>query len=255
MTNFLKMRLLIVFVTACLLAPAVAQAQTATDIIQNYFDTVSNGDFNNWTKIKSAYIESVSYYNDDEFQSPIPSFLNKGKPVYVREYREYPYKTRRESYSDSLYTIPTSTMLWLKDKLVMSFAQMDPVVKPLREPNQNTFTPIFLSNLLRDSESISYEGVKKFPQDGISCHDIEVVTHTDTINYYFNTETYLLEYYKIFNETDTLNYARLANYQKIDGLLFHTEVYGMKNGRIFHSEKIKKIQLNAPMSPDKFRYR
>lgn len=245
--------ILAAFVMACILTGSV-QAQNANDIIQHYFDTVSNGDIKNWEKIRSVYIEAVSFYSQEEFDQSVPNFMNPARPSYVKEYRLHPYKLRRESYEDSTYRNLKSTMLWLHNKLIMRFGDMVPIIKPLKEPNAGDFDPVYLSKLLRKSKSIKYNGVKEFVTDSLSCYDIEIQTKDFAINYYFNTSSYLLEYYKVFNSSDSLNYARFYDYKNIDGLLFNMGTYGMKNGRIFHSVKIKRIQINCPIDPKKFEY-
>lgn len=240
----------------CLFSVEWAQGQTADEIIKHYFDTVSNGNIGNWKNIKSMYTEAVSFYSQEEADQSIPNLLHPPRPSYTTSYKVPPYKSRIESYSDSAHSQLESTFLWLPDKVIMWFKEMKPVVRPLKERTPSYSNPLALSNLLEKSESMTYKGVKAFPADGISCYDIEVHTQDQkVIDYYFNTHTYLLEYHKIHNSSDSLNYVRYYNYRDIgNGLLLYMDYYTMRRGRIFNSNSIKKIEINCPIDPEKFEY-
>ena len=237
-----------------LLVSGTAQGQNTDDIIRYYFETVSNGDLDDWHKIKSVYIEGVSFYNEQA--SAEPSMLNHMesiRPSYQKLYREWPDKLRIELYSDSTYNQFLSSNLWLHDKLITQFGNMEPIMKPLEMPNSWDFDPVYLSKLLDRSKSIEYKGTKHFEIDGIVCFDILVKTKELTVDYYFNRETYLLEYYKILNKSDSTNYVKLFDYKEINGLLFNMATYAMSNGRILHSYTISRIEINRPIEPGKFK--
>lgn len=245
-----------ILLTLCLFSVEWVQGQTAYDIIKHYFDTVSNGNIENWKTIKSMYMEAVSFYNQEEVDQSLPNLLHPTRPSYTATYKIPPYKSRVESYSDSTHSQLESTFLWLPDKLIMWFRDMRPVISPLKDRIPSYSNPLALSNLLEKSKSITYKGIKEFPADRMSCYDVEV--HTDdkkVTDYYFNTRTYLLEYHKIFNSSDSLNYVRYLNYKDIGGgLLLYMDYYAMKHGRIFNSNSIKKIEINCPIDPGKFEY-
>jgi hypothetical protein len=94
---------------------------------------------------------------------------------------------------------------------------------------------------------------RPFESDGISCFDIEVKSKDTHLNLYFNSTTYLLEYYKVFNTSESSNYTKFYNYKNIDGFVIEMSTQAMRNGRIFHSYQLKKIHLNHPIDPDIFR--
>jgi hypothetical protein len=245
-----------VVLTLCLFPIEWTQGQIADEIIKHYFDTVSNGNIENWKKVKSMYTEEVSFYSQEEADQSTPNLLHPPRPSYTKNYKVPPYKSRIEYYSDSTHSQLESTFLWLPDKRVMLFRQIKPVVTRLKDPDPSYSNPVALSKLLDKSESITCKGVKAFPADGMSCYDIEVHTQDQKIiDYYFNTHTYLLEYHKIFNSSDSLNYVRYYNYRDIgNGLLLYMDHYAMRHGRIFNSNSIKKIEVNCPIDPEKFEY-
>lgn len=253
MPIFIKSSLSIAIILTFLNAVS-AQKQTAIEIIQNYFDTVSNGNIKNWDTINSVVVESVNYYSQQEFDGLTPNLFNASEAGYHRTYREWPDKLRSEVYGDSAFTRLESFMLWLPDKVIMQFGNLSPTVNPRTEPFGWEFNPVLLSKSLKKNNAIRYHGIKHFETDGISCHEIELRIKESTVFYYFNTTTYMLEYSSVSSPADSKNHVRYLNYKCIDGLLFNMGSYAMKNGRIFHSTKTLTITINPSIDPEKFKW-
>lgn len=228
-------------------------AQDVDRIMQHYFDTVSGGNIGNWKKIKTAYIESISYYNEPNSvipSTPTPSLINS-PTKYRRTFRLWPDKLKLELYSDSTYTDLLSLNLWLPDKLILSFAHYDPIVKPSKGPSWD-FTPVYIHKLLTNAKSKKYKGVREFDSDSISCYVIEIVTDDVNLDLFINSSTYLLEYSKVFNPSDSANFVRYYDYRLINGFLIETRNFAMRNGVITQADRRTKIILNAKIDDDEF---
>jgi hypothetical protein len=81
---------------------------------------------------------------------------------------------------------------------------------------------------------------------------VDLVTKDQTTDLFFNTETYLLEYMKILNPSDSNNYTRYYDYKLINGFLIDTSSYGTRNGVITTAMKMTKIFLNIPIDKRAF---
>lgn len=236
-----------------LLIATTLYGQDASTILQRYFDTVSGGNIENWKKIKSVFIESESFYSQQNFESQA-SF----SPVrfhYLKTYREWPDKLKIEIYEDSTYSKFLSSTLWLpnKNKLILRFSNMQPIIKELKD-NPWDFKPVYLYERVKNSKSIIYKGIKNFELDSISCFDIEIKSKDNkTINLYLNTQTYLLEYWKILIESSTSNYVKFYDYKIVEGLSFHFVTQAMKDGQVFDFNRIKRVHINYAINPEIFR--
>lgn len=145
--------------------------QTARDIINRYLDTVSNGNVENWYKIKSIYTESESHYSQEAFDQKL-NFTNSDKPSFNKTYLAYPnnyriverYNMKIESYKDSAFTIPSSVSYFLTDKTVLLMANLPPIVKDPFEPDDyfSPHTPVFIRNIMNKSKSVELIGTKQF---------------------------------------------------------------------------------------------
>lgn len=227
--------------------------QNVDDIIQHYFDTVSGGNLDKWRNIKTVYIESTGYFNDSNLNissETIPSLM-KSKTNYSRVFREWPDKLKTELYEDSAHHILLGIHLWVKDKLVMTFRNMQPIIKKGNDLRWD-FIPVVIYDLFKNSRSKQYKGIKNFENDGISCFDIELVNKDQTTNLYFNRDSYLLEYMKILDPSDSNNFTRYHQYKLVDGFLIATSVYGTRNGVISDAITMTKIVFNVPFEKREF---
>lgn len=247
------MRLL--FVLALVLPVPVCNAQDALEIIERYIDTVSNGDINNWKKIKSIFRESQGSFSQQEFDGAIPNLSPQTR--YIKTYKVFsPDKEKIELYSDSTYH---EFLSGLPDQMILEFNNMPRIIKPVDRQKRRAsyFKPVEISELARENRSITCTGITEFPIDGISCFEIVVETTDKRIGLYFNTQSYLLEYTRISGETESFSdssYVRYTDYRNIDGLLFYMAYYATRNGRIFHSSKTKSIHVNYPIDRKKFQF-
>lgn len=170
------------------------QAQNATDIINRYLDTVSNGNLENWNKIKSAYIEYEVYHSQQNFEQATPNF-SIVKAHSSKLYKVWPDKEKIEIYEDSTFSRLLSSSYYLENKTVLIFHNMDPIIKsPWDDENMYfEFISARLQKLLHNNRSITLLGLKEFPVDGITCYEIEIRSKKFLYLIYFNTKTFLLE--------------------------------------------------------------
>jgi hypothetical protein len=133
-------------------------AQDAKEILQKYFETVSNGDIKNWDTIKSVYIESEGFYSQQSFDGQ-PDFSGT-KATYSRTYREWPHRLKTEIYEDSTYTrlLSYSLSLGNKNKMILGFKNTPSIVKPIKDV-QWDFNPVHLYKLVKKA-SVKYVGIK-----------------------------------------------------------------------------------------------
>ncbi len=145
------------------------RGQNPYEIIQHYIDTASDGDINNWAKIKTVYMESVGFYSQQKFDQSLPDF-SEIRPNYEKTYREWPDKSKTELYEDSTYNKFLSATLWLtkKNKLILTFNTMEPIIKPFNGELWD-FYPVVISKMVKESKAVKYKGIKNFITDGISC--------------------------------------------------------------------------------------
>src|SRR5687767_14751689 len=146
------------------LVASSAHAQSAEEIVNRYLDTVSNGNIENWNKIKSIYIENESYSSQQDFEKQI-NFLKIEKPNFNRLFGARRYGSRIESYDDSTYTNLKSTFYFLKDKTVVSLPHIAPMITKNSGKDSEFFseqTPVYIRNLLEKSSSAELLGIKEF---------------------------------------------------------------------------------------------
>lgn len=227
--------------------------QTAVEVIEKYIDTVSNGDIQNWYKIRSVLLEKEVFYGQEEYEQSGPNI--SGPTVhYDKTYRVFPDKSKAEIYADSTYNELESSWWYLGDRTIIQFKNMPPIIKKRPNPKLWNFKPIEILELMKESKSLSNKGVKDFRMEGVFCFDIEVEKGNGKIMHlYFDTTSYLLRFTKNSNEFESLSYATYGDYKVIDGLLFYTLTYAMKNGRIFFSSRTRKIHVNFPIDDKKFK--
>lgn len=248
----LTMKYLIIFL---LFALPFAHAQKAEEIVNRYLDTVSNGNIENWNKIKSIYIENESYSGQPEFEKQI-NFLKIQKPNFNRLFGARRYGSRVESYDDSSYTNLKSTFYFLKDKTVVSVPHIAPMITKNNRKNSEFFseqTPVYIRNLLQKSSATELLGIKKFENGSVSCYQVKIRTAERDYYLYFNTETYLLEYWNV-SHMDQSFLTRFYNYKKIGDFLMPMSTSAMRDGIVYQWNDTRKIELNPEIDPKLFIY-
>jgi hypothetical protein len=234
-----------------LCATTSLHAQDAKEILQKYFETVSNGDIKNWDTIKSVYIESEGFYSQQSFDGQ-PDFSGT-KVTYSKTYRVWPHWLKTEIYEDSTYArlLSSSLSLGNKNKTIQWFKNVPAIVTPIKDVQWH-FYPVILYRIVKKA-SVKYKGIRSFESGSISCFDVEVKSKDTHLNLYINSNTYLLEYLKMFNASDSSNYTKFYNHKNVGGFVFEMSTHSMRKGTIFFSYQIKKIHLNYPIDPDIFR--
>jgi len=242
---------------AFLLVSSIAYSQDAREIMNRYLDTVSNGNIENWNKIKSMYTESESYYSQQDFDQKV-NFYKTDKPSFHKHYTFPPYGSRNELYSDSTFSELQSTFYFLKDKTIIILGKSPPIInKNARKPSEfsSIHTPVFISNLVNKSSAIEMMGIKEFPLDGTWCYQIKVTTKGRNYYFYINTETYLMDYWTVNQEEDLNSLVKYYNYKRIGDFLMPMSYSAMRNGFVYNWTNHRKIELNPEIDPDIFIYK
>lgn len=243
--------LIIVFI---LLATSL-YGQDAREIINRYLDTVSNGNVDNWNKIKSTYIESEVCYSQQNFEQKV-SFLKPDKPSFHKSYRVPPYNHKIEIYEDSAFTRLLSSFYYLKNRTIILLGNIPPMIKE-PAPRDEFFSdhlPVQISKLVDKSKSIELLGIKQFPIEGLQCYEIKITTKGRNYVLYINTDTFLLEYWNGREDEDMSILAKFYNYKKVDGFLLPMSDCLMRNGVVYFWKNIKQIEINADIDPQLFNY-
>lgn len=223
-------------------------AQTPTELLNKYYDAVSFGDFRNWKKIKSARIETSGFYDHSRYNGnglPVQS-----EPSRAFIYRIWPDSCVIESFSDSLQV----TRLYnVGKKRVFVLYNMPPLElgnDGLYEPYFE-FEPIIVKHTVQRSKSVRLMGIEKI--DSIQCYNLRVTTKGLTWHFYFNTTTFLLEYWSN-SPTDEENptLTKVYNYKRVENVLISFSELKKKNNSVFYSSDIVKISLNTFIDPKKF---
>jgi hypothetical protein len=243
--------------TICLLVLSLsAYAQNARDIVNRYLDTVSNGDVENWKKIKSIYIENENYRRHIGFDHKV-NLLQIEKPNFNKYFGVEPHRSRIESYDDSTFTNLKSTFYFLKDKTVIISGHTPPVIRKNGRKRGEFFsehTPVYIRNLLDKSSAAELLGTKEFQADAIVCFHIKITTRGRNYHLYINTQTFLLEYWNVSLLNDPSALTKFYNYKKIGEFLMPMSTSSMKNGIALNWNNTRKIKLNPEIDPDIFNY-
>ena len=246
------MKFLIVFL---LFLSSFVYSQNEREIIHRYLDTVSNGNIENWNKIKSIYIENESYSSQQDFRKQV-NFLKIDKPNFNRFFGALRYGSRIESYYDSTYTNLKSTFYFLKNKTVVSLPHLAPMITKNSRKGTEFFseqTPVYIRNLLQQSSATELLGIKEFESEGVSCYLIRINTTERNYYLYINTENYLLEYWNVSHEDQSF-LTRFYNYKKVGDFLMPMSTSAMRDGIVYQWNDTRKIELNPEIDPKLFVY-
>lgn len=230
--------------------------QDARDIVNRYLDTVSNGNIDNWNKIRSTYTESEVYYSQQDFEQKV-DFLKSDKAHFHKSYRVPPYHHKIEIYEDSTFTKMLSAFYFLQKRTILLLGNIPPIIKPAPPPEDDYLTdhvPVRVWKLLQESRSVELLGVKHFPVEGLQCYEVKIAEKDRTCLLYINTATFLLEYYNRRKDGDMSFLVKFSDYKKIDDFLIPMSDYSMRNGIVFYWRNIRKIEINADIGPEVFEY-
>ena len=229
--------------------------QDAIEIVSRYLNKVSNGNVDNWNKIKSIYTESEVYYSQQDFEQKV-DFLKSDKAHFHKSYRVSPNQ-KIDIYEDSTFANKLSTFYFLESKTIILLGNIPPIIKP-PPPHDEGFTsdhlPLQIRNLMQKSRSVELLGVKEFPVEGLQCYEIKISAKQGNYVLYINTDTFLLEYYNGRKDGDLSFLIKLSDYKKIEEFLIPMSEYTMRNGVVFHWTSIRKIEINADIDPEIFEY-
>jgi hypothetical protein len=224
-----------------------SSAQGAGEIIDHYLDTISGGDYNNWRNVKTAYIESTSFFivEKTDLSKAIP------KPSIHKIYREWPDKSSSELLRDS---VVLTRELHVKNEHYLIVGNQKPQKQEVvsDEPYFEFEHTILKKNVDRCTSMTILE--TKTIDDNTYLR-IEVVTKNRIWNYYFNTKNHLLEYWsnRPVDGQDRGILTKISDYKNIDGFLVPmSETKTNANGRIFFSSNIRRIRFNVAIPPEKF---
>jgi len=234
--------------------PALLSGQDAREIVRRYLDKVSNGNIENWKKIKSTYTESEGYYSQNDFDQKV-NLLKPDKSTFSKTYTVWPQQ-KIEGYADSTFLNLISQFYFLKDQTIIIIGNIPPIIKPAPPRNEfvDEFMPVMVWKLLNKSKSIELAGIRDFPTDGVSCFEIRIRSTTMNCSLYINTETFLLDFSNQREDGDLSFLVKYDNYQKIGEYLMPMSELNMHNGVVFHWVNKRKVELNVEIDPEKFKY-
>lgn len=236
--------------TCAICIPLTLSGQDAKYILQQYFDTVSNGDVRNWEKIKSVYRESSSSYSQEAFEQKNPNFASN-KATIQKMYRVWPDKSRVDLYEDSI--LVSSFYHVKKDHFfVMGNMLPMPMSSGPYEPYFE-FEPIIIKHVLDKTKSIKLIGIREL--DGLKCYVIRADTKDLIWHLYFNVTTFLLEYWNNSLDGDTSSLTKVFNYKKFDEYLIPTSEIKTRNGVAFFYSNVIDLKLNIEIDSQKFDYK
>lgn len=219
-----------------------------------YLDTVSNGNIESWKKVRTLQRESVGYYHQDHFDQR-PSFNSSGKPGFHRSYKVYPHHAKHVLYEDSSFTKALISTYSLKDKSVVIFANMSPIIKGPTDSEEMfaDLLPMQIEKLLNKSSSIKLLGTKQF-WDGANCYEIRMLVKGRTYMLYINSSTFLLEYWNNREDEDLSILTGFGDYQWVEGLLLPMREFMSRNGVVFFYSTTNKLEINRDIPMTIFDY-
>lgn len=230
--------------------------QDAMEIVNRYLDTVSNGDIVNWRNIRSTYTESEVYYSQNDFDQRV-NLLRPDKPSFHKSFRDVSLGEKSEIYADSTFTELQSSFYFLKDKTIIVLGNIPPIIKKTVGRNESfpEHLPLQVWEWMQASKSVELLGVKEFPLDGIHCYEIRMSTRRRNYMLYINTETFLLDYMNGREDGDMSFLVKLSNYTRVGDLLIPFSDSMMRNGVTYYWRHIRRIELNAEIDSEIFKYR
>ena len=224
-------------------------SQTGEEILNKYLNTVSNGDPSKWSRVKSLYATSISYFDVAAFKSKI-DFLNSNPPSYKKLYWVLPDQQKEELWGDSSYTESPSHFYFLKDKHVIILKGMPVMVRPVNKSVWFEFYPVRIQQYIKAARKISFNGLKNIPEKTFECFEVVITTRDESYHLYLNPETYLLEAL-YFPEANI--YWLLFEYKEFDGYLMPTQILGARrDGMVYSQQFYKSILFNVPIDANKF---
>lgn len=230
--------------------------QEGRKIVNDYLKIVSDGNIDNWNKVKSIYKESEAYYSQSDFEQRI-NLTNPDKSNFHKTFLVLPYKHKVEIYDDSSFTKPTSTFYFLEKRTVILLNNIPPIIKepPVRDQFYSVHLPVKISKLLNKSNSVEFLGIKKFASEGLSCYEVRMLTMGRFYTLFINTETSMLEYWNDREDGDTSVLTKLYNYKKVEGLFIPMSESLVRNGSIYFWENTKKYLVNSNINNEIFNYK
>ena len=245
------------FLIPLLLLATTLRAQDPRQIINRYLDKVSNGNVDNWYRIKSTYSESEVYYSHQTYQQKA-SLFTADKPSFNKTYRRLPHDSKVELYDDSTYTNLTSRFYYRKDKIIILLGTMPAMIKQrsTKEEFLRDLLPLHLSGLIgKKSVAMQVIRVREFPVDGFSCYEISMKTRERTYTLFINTDTFLLEYWNDREDGDLSILIKLYDYKDIEGLLIPMSESSSVNGQTYYWSHIRMYVINPDLDPEVFEYK
>jgi hypothetical protein len=240
-----------ILITLCLLHICIARAQNPHELINNYLATVSNGNVNNWKKLKTAYIESITYYNQSSLDQKVID-LKEQKNTLHKIYVQWPDKSRDDLYEDD--SVRTSSFFHVGNDHFFVMGNMAPMpLSPGPYEPHFQFIPVIINNVLTKSSHVGYLGMKSIESQDF--HEIKLITKDLIWHIYINPQTELVEYWNNSPDGDKSTLTKVFDYQAFDGVLIPLSEVKTKNGVVFFLSQIKKLELNKPLDPDVFRYK
>ena len=237
-----------VLILSCLLFQfRPSYSQTGREIVDRYLDTVSYGDVDKWSRIKTFYSTSRG-----TFGNMYPQFGGQvsGEVSFGKTYKQLPDQMKEESYKDSLFQELTGEFYYFRSKKVIYIGNMPPMEVIGDNARFLEFLPATVQRYVKESKSITYNGIKILPGVKSLLHEVEIQTRDEIKRFFFNADSFLLEA-MAFSEVDIIWFY--ADYKDIDGFLMPMRSWSSNNGNVFSTTEIMSASFDQPMDKNKFK--
>jgi len=238
----------VLFTCFFLFSSLCAVTQTAEIILSNYFSEVSGGDIKNWNQVKSMYLEETSFYKDPNYnnQNPFNVAPQEVKSYFNKVYWVSPENHLREVFQDSILVSK-----WLTTKAGRFYTFRDNPPVSIEKPPSFQFEPVKLYHLINGAKSVKLTGTKEFDDD--LCYEIKVNESKKTWYLYINVNSHLLAYWSQSETGDFSTITKCYNYKRIGKFMINQSEQKSRNGFVFFTSVITKMELNPIIDIEKFK--
>ncbi len=235
------------------LAWGSSHGQDANQIVEQYLQKTSLGDPGVWKSIKSAYMETVGGYSANNFNATNadPELI---APGYSRNFIVWPDKNKIENYDDSTYQNKVGTFYFLRDQVVILISNLPPMYKsPSPEPFFE-FLPATIYRITRKNNSVSFVGEEFFKKDSVSYYRIDLTSDGIKFKLYFDKNAGFLRYMQKSNYASEDVMMEYATHKQYGPVMIPSGEVMTRAGVPFYWQKIRKLEINKPISTDEFVY-
>ena len=233
------------FATTLILAMAciaAVQAQTADEIIDNYFEIIGGKDA--WRNIEIVKMSGKAQVQGLEF----PMTITMKKPGKVYQEIEFNGKKMVQAFD--------GTTGWAINPMAM---QMEPTKLP--EDQLEQFEDLKVEDELLDyagkGHSVAYEGTEDV--SGTNCHKIKLTKKSGDVEYhFFDTDSGIKIMQRSFVKSGPAEgqaaETYMSSYDEVNGLYFPFEMESRVQGQTVFQAVMTSISIDADVSDDLFAF-